>query len=181
MLWNWWPTRISKPPAKCFCNYQALVRSKLDYGSVVYGSARPYYLKELNVVHNQGLGICLGAYRASPINSLLVETNEYTLTDRRLKLSLQYAVKLYSTPKHPAFCCVFRPRFRDLYADKPSAIKPLGFTAIKPLGLRIKPHLEAAHIDLSMSSQKSLPSHLPWLSHLQGTPWAFFVQKGWYW
>ncbi len=69
----------------------------------------------------------------------------YTLTDRRLKLSLQYAVKLYSTPKNPAFSCVVRPRFRHLYADKPSAIKPLG--------LRIKPHLEAAHIDLSLISQ----------------------------
>ena len=78
---------------------RAFVRSKLDYGSMVYGSARPSYLKELNSVHNQGLRIRLGAYRASPINSLLVEANEYTLTDMRLKLSLQYAVKLYSTPK----------------------------------------------------------------------------------
>ncbi len=105
------------------------------------------------MVHNQGLRICLGAYRTSPINSLLVEANEYTFTDRRLNLSLQYVMKLYSTPKNPAFSCVFRPPFRDLYADKP--------LAIKSLGLRIKSHLEAAHIDLSLISQKSLPSHPP--------------------
>ncbi len=87
--------------------YRAIVRSKLDYGGIVYGSARSSYLKELNTVHNQGLRICLGVYRTSPVNSLLVEANEYTLTDKRLKLSLQYAVKLYSTPKKSSFLLCF--------------------------------------------------------------------------
>ena len=82
--------------------YRALVRSKLDYGSIVYGSARPSYLKELNTIHSRGLRICLGAYWTSPINSLLVEANEYSLADRCLKLSIQYAVKLYYTPPNPA-------------------------------------------------------------------------------
>ncbi len=92
------------------------------------------------------VAFCLGAYRTSPINSLLVEGNEYTLTERRLKLSLQYAVKLYSTPKKSSFL-----------RHTPSPIKPLG--------LRIKPHLEVADIDLILISQKSPPSHPPWLFH----------------
>ena len=45
--------------------YRAIVRSKFDSGSIVYGSARPSYLKELNTVHNQGLRICLGAYQTT--------------------------------------------------------------------------------------------------------------------
>ena len=35
--------------------YHALVRSKLDYGCMVYGSARPSYIKMLDPIHNQGL------------------------------------------------------------------------------------------------------------------------------
>ena len=51
--------------------YRALIRSKLDYGCIVYGSARPSYIKRLDTVHNQGLRLCLGAFRTSPIQSLL--------------------------------------------------------------------------------------------------------------
>ncbi len=60
--------------------YRALARSNLDYGSIVYGPARPSYLKKLNAVHNQGLRICLGAFCTSPINSLLVEANGHTFS-----------------------------------------------------------------------------------------------------
>ena len=35
--------------------YRSLIRSKLDYGSLVYGSARKSYLQMLDTVHNQGL------------------------------------------------------------------------------------------------------------------------------
>ena len=35
--------------------YRALIRSKLDHGCIVYGSARPSYIKRLDTVHNQGL------------------------------------------------------------------------------------------------------------------------------
>ena len=43
--------------------YKALIRSKLDYGSIVYGSARPSYLKSLETIQNQGLRLCLRAFR----------------------------------------------------------------------------------------------------------------------
>ena len=51
--------------------YRALVRSKLDYGSFVYGSARASYIKILDPIHNQGLRICLGAFRTSPMESIM--------------------------------------------------------------------------------------------------------------
>ena len=35
--------------------YRSLIRSKLDYGSIVYGSARKSYLMMLDTVHHQGL------------------------------------------------------------------------------------------------------------------------------
>ena len=35
--------------------FRSLIRSKLDYGSIVYGSARKSYLMMLDTVHHQGL------------------------------------------------------------------------------------------------------------------------------
>ena len=49
--------------------YRALIRSKLDCGCIVYGYARPSYIKRLDTVHNQGLRLCLGAFCTSPIHS----------------------------------------------------------------------------------------------------------------
>ena len=50
--------------------YRSLVRSKLDYGSIVYGSARKSYLKCLDTIHHQGSRLALGAFRTSPVESL---------------------------------------------------------------------------------------------------------------
>ena len=75
--------------------YRALIRSKLDYGCSVYGSARPSYIKRLDTVHNQGLRLCLGAFRTSPVQSLYVEANESPLDMRRTRLFLQYWCQMY--------------------------------------------------------------------------------------
>ena len=56
--------------------YRALSRSKLDYGSFIYGSARTLYIKVLDPIHNQGLRLYLGAFRTSPMESVYVEGNE---------------------------------------------------------------------------------------------------------
>ena len=67
--------------------YRSLIRSKLDYGYIVYGSARPSYLKMLNNIHHQGLRSALGALRSSPVESLYVEAGELPLKERRIKAS----------------------------------------------------------------------------------------------
>jgi len=48
--------------------YRSLIKSKLDYGCIVYGSARPSYLKILDPIHNHALRLCLvhsGLYQQS--------------------------------------------------------------------------------------------------------------------
>ena len=87
--------------------YRSLVRSKLDYGCIVYGSARPSYIKMLDTIHHQGIRLALGAFRTSPVESLYVEAGELPLEHRRIKLSLQYVIKLKSSPRNPAYDCVF--------------------------------------------------------------------------
>ncbi|GFO14989.1 PiggyBac transposable element-derived protein 4 [Plakobranchus ocellatus] len=47
---------------------RTLVRSKLDYGSVIYGSVKKHVLRALDPIHHQGLHIALEAFRTSPIN-----------------------------------------------------------------------------------------------------------------
>ena len=74
--------------------YRSIVRLKLDYGCRINGSAATSFLKALDAVHHQGIRLCLGALRTSPTDSLYVEANEPPLELRRLKLTLQYIVKL---------------------------------------------------------------------------------------
>ena len=63
--------------------YRSLVRSKLDYGLILYGSARKSYLKCLDTIHHQGLRLALRAFRISPLESLYAESNEPSLYIRR--------------------------------------------------------------------------------------------------
>ena len=98
--------------------YRTLVRSKLDYGCIVYGSARKSYLRKLDSIHNQGLRLALGAFRTSPVNSLYAEANEPSLNLRRKKLSLQYYLKLKSNPDNPTHQVVFEPLYKDEFIEK---------------------------------------------------------------
>ena len=118
--------------------YRSLVRSKLDYGCIIYGSARKSYLQMLDPIHNQGLRLALGAFRTSPVASLYVEADEPSLYSRREKLSLQYAIRLAANPSNPAHEVTFPPNYVDLYDKKPKAIKSFG--------IRISPLLESANI-----------------------------------
>ena len=134
--------------------YRSLIRSKLDYGSIIYGSARPSYIKMLDTIHHQGLRLCLGAFRTSPVESLYVEADEPSLADRRIKLALQYITKLKSNPSNPAYNCVFSPEYQQLYASKPKAIPPLG--------IRLQQHVEESDIDLTTIAEYGLLATPPW-------------------
>lgn len=106
--------------------YRALIRSKLDYGCFIYGSARTSYLKMLNPVVNQALRLCLGAYRTSPEASLHVEAGELPILLRRTKLALQYTTKLASNRSHPAYDTIFHPPLTATFRTAPKSIPPLG-------------------------------------------------------
>ena len=95
--------------------YRALVRSKLDYGSIVFRNAAEADLKPLDVVHNQGLRLALGAFKSSPVESLYVEANEPPLRERRLELAMKYGLKIKGNPQNPAYNAVFDLRFKSKY------------------------------------------------------------------
>ena len=88
----------------------------------------------MDIVHNQGLRLCLGDFRTSPVQSLYVEANEPPLDTRRTHISLQYCVKLMSNDVNPDHSAAFRS---DIVDTNEAKVK-----TIKPLGLRIERHLD---------------------------------------
>lgn len=134
--------------------YRSLVRSKLDYGSMVYGSAPKTYLRILEPIQNRALRICLGAFRTSRATSLHVEADEIPLSLRRKKLALQYAIKLKANPSNPTYNCVFKPSFERLFDRSPKTIRTFG--------LRIKEDIEELDVNLDLVAKFEEPDIPPW-------------------
>ena len=105
----------------------------------MYGSACKSYLQMLDPIHNQGLRLCLGAFRTFLVESLYIDAHEPCLGARRAKLSVQYASKIKSLPKHPTHDAVFDNKYMKLFDSSPNAICTFG--------LRIKQFLIASNID----------------------------------
>ena len=141
--------------------YQTLVRSKLDYGSIIYDSATTSNLQILDRVHNEGLRICIGAFRSSPTESLYVEANEAPLEHRRQQLSLQYALKLKANPTNPAYDCIYPAEEMDQDADIEFTIKER-HNSTPTITKRLQPHLEAAEIPLDSIDETRIPNISPW-------------------
>ena len=134
--------------------YRSLIRSKLDYGSIIYGSARKSYLQKLEPIQNQALRLCLGAFRTSPIPSLHVEANELPLNIRRDKLALQYSLKLISNPENPAYEITLNPDNTELYEAK--------INAIPSFGIRIREELHSICPDPNQIALYRIPPEPPW-------------------
>ena len=137
--------------------YQSLVRSKLDYGSIVYGSTRKTYLCQLNTIHNQGLRLSLGAFRTTPVLSLEAECGEPSLTLRREKLSLRYIARLSGNPENPNYKSLFYLKHRDLFERKPNVIKPIT--------LRCSANLAKIGFDHKNTASFQYPETPPWTFH----------------
>ena len=134
--------------------YRTIIRSKLDYGSIIYGSARKSYLKMLDPIHHQGLRLALGAFRTSPSESLLAEANEPSLFNRRLKLSMQYALKLESNPSNTTYETVFEPQYKTLFENKPNMIPSFG--------IRISSEFDNMNLDLDNIADFKISEVPPW-------------------
>ena len=85
-----------------FMLYRPIVRSKLDYDCIVYGTTSNINLRQLNSIHNSGLRLTLGAFCTSPISSLYTEANEIPLEGCWLKLSMYYYLKTRACVDNPA-------------------------------------------------------------------------------
>lgn len=74
--------------------YVGLIRSVLDYGCLVYGSAAKTLLNDLDRVQYQALRLCCGAVKTTPVAALQVEMGEQPLELRRRQIALTYWANL---------------------------------------------------------------------------------------
>ena len=79
--------------------YIAYIRSKLDYGSIIYSSAHPRYLRKIETTQNKALRFILGARNTSPILSLQAEAYIPPIEWHHGLLHLRQYAKLHSSER----------------------------------------------------------------------------------
>lgn len=121
--------------------YKMFVRSKIEYGSIVYNSATASLLKKLDVVQNLGIRLATGAFRTSPIESLHVEAHILPLQYRRNINIFKYATKVSMNEQNPAYHYLMHPLYERLYRENN---KP------KPIGVYLKNLCDEYTIDIQI-------------------------------
>ena len=143
--------------------YRAIVRSKFDYGCIVYGTASNTNLRQLDSIHNSGLRLALGAFCTSPVSSLYTEANEAPLEERRLKLSMHYYVKTRACIDNPAHHALheFDRTTRDLYVPRPNGRGGMTRPPAPPIGLKVEEAMTSAEINAELVCPLMTPNFPP--------------------
>ncbi|GFV32031.1 putative RNA-directed DNA polymerase from transposon X-element [Trichonephila clavipes] len=135
--------------------YQALILSRLDYGCVVYGSARASVLKRLDTsLCSENL--LSGAFRTSPVTSLYVVCHQPPLELMRRQLSANYFIRAMSVPSHPLKPFSLAIGLTRLYEAR-------SFN-IKPFSERAKAILNDAHLNNIKIQENNILAFPPWTS-----------------
>ncbi|KAL7635514.1 UNVERIFIED_CONTAM: hypothetical protein RMT77_014583 [Armadillidium vulgare] len=79
--------------------YTSYIRSKIDYGSVLYGSGSLTRLRQLDTIQNTALRIALGAFKSSPVPALQIESGIPSLAQRRRKLLISKFTNISTAPE----------------------------------------------------------------------------------
>ena len=127
--------------------YKSLIRSKIDYGSIVYDSAPPTTLRRLDVFQNKCLRVCLGALKCTRIERMEVESVVPPLRLRRNYLTLTYSFRVAREHGHPVH--------DSLHLDGES---------VQPLAMRLHTLCEKIGIDLSDVDTLVKEQIAPWQS-----------------
>ncbi|GFV82471.1 RNA-directed DNA polymerase from mobile element jockey [Trichonephila clavipes] len=136
--------------------YGALIRSKLDYGSVVYSSACKSLLKILDPVHHQALRLCLGAFHTSPVESLYAEAYEPPLDLRRKYLCLNYFMKIQSMKTNTAYSYLFNFSLYDFNSHHSS------LTYSQPFHFRIRDLINDLNLNIGRIALCKISELPPW-------------------
>ena len=98
--------------------YHLLIRSKLDYGALIYSAAAPSTLQPLLSLQNAALRFISGAFRSTPITSLHALVHEQPMHLRHQMLCLRYYFKIRSHLDNPAFHSVTDTSNTRLFHNK---------------------------------------------------------------
>lgn len=137
--------------------YRSLVKTRLNYGDVVYHSATRSALKMLDPIHHLGIRLATGAFRTSPVQSLYVESNEWSLNLQRSYDTFTYFLKVNAQPEHPVYPAVNDTQCATLFHNRP--------TVREPFSLRVRKLNE--EMDVSIFTHRVMPPARPF------PPWQF--------
>ena len=107
--------------------HRTLILPKLEYGCEVYSSATEAHLRVLDSVYHAGIRLATGAFRSSPIPSLLVDAGLLPLDVRRQSSLLRCWFRTQRLPESVPCRSILRDSRSPAYATRPSLPKPLGF------------------------------------------------------
>ena len=109
--------------------HRTLILPKLEYGSEIYSSAMEARLRVLDSVLHAGVRFATGAFRTSPIPSLLVDAGFLPLELRRQSSVLRCWFRVQRLPGSVPCQSMFRDSRSPMYDARPSFPKPFGFRA----------------------------------------------------
>lgn len=134
--------------------YISLIRPKIDYGSIIYNSTTTKILNMLNPINNTAARLSIGAFRTSPVESLLCEAQLPTLDQRRRELTINYMLKTATNPNIPIYERLFSQKYADKYQKKTRTPKPID--------LRIQKYLQEINFEVPKIAQIKPFQTPPW-------------------
>jgi ribonuclease HI len=132
--------------------FKSLVRSRIDYGLIVYGSASKSHLNKIDVAARSILRIILGSKPSSPTEVIYAESNTEPVAYRREWLASKYVINLSSNPRNLTFNSI-----KALFSSSdqwPTRCSPCLLSICSNLKLK-------NHNLFSLSSDITYPSSIP--------------------
>lgn len=85
-------TKFNCSPTTLTSVTEAILGSKIDYGLYLFGYSSKTYLNKIKTIYNSAIRHSLNAFRTSPINSLMLESNMKTI-ETRIEISTLKLIK----------------------------------------------------------------------------------------
>ena len=140
--------------------YRTLIRSRLEYGSVVLHTASSSTMNRLVSVHNQCLRIITGCIRSTPTAAMENECGEPPLHLRIYEQQLKFAVKVKASIDNPAketlvdswqnHYCKQAKKDKSLYSITHSFLEPIGNIEADPVQTEPPWLLKPAEYDIGL-------------------------------
>lgn len=77
--------------------YSSMIRSRIDYGSTIYGNSGKTILKKVDTIQAAALRTAMGCLKSTPLNALLCEAGDFPLDIRRKWMATKEIIKIIDT------------------------------------------------------------------------------------
>ena len=144
--------------------FKTLIRSKADYGLIVYGAAAKSHLNKLDTALRIPMRLILGSFKCTPTEDLYVETGLEPTSLHREWLAARYTIQLGRKPLNAAYSAV------HLTATGPSTLTPTHAPCLTNTTLRVR-QINPKAFSLPPETRPILSFPAPWEPPLCKTIW----------